>query len=427
MDARPKTRQVDRERKTPSTQVPRGAKQIVIPMTQQQYDDIWHDADRVRSFIEQCARSAPELFPAGFDQGYCLHGFGRESLKLSGLKLRKIVLANGASYWLRPSFIFSYMTGTVDQLAYPLLLAVHGVPPWLLTIGFGHSDMYWYRVIERLGRNSLVGTTVHDSAQLPEHLVADEHHADWAGQKGYIPTTVGGGCILGVALMAAADDVHLQEAYGVFAAEARDVDPEYAPETVNTDGWASTRNAFQTLFPLITVVLCFLHGFLKIRDRCRKARELHRRVWDVYRAATAEEFRRLMNEFQQWCATQTWTASVHEMLTKLWNKTEFYVVAYSHQGCHRTSNAVDRPMNRLCRLMYANRGLHGHQGSSELRLRGWALLLNFRPYAPRSNQPRTHDSPAHRLNGKRYHEHWLHNLMASTSLMGFRNRQPAIR
>ena len=55
MDARPKTRQVDRERKTPSTQVPRGAKQIVIPMTQQQYDDIWHDADRVRSFIEQFA------------------------------------------------------------------------------------------------------------------------------------------------------------------------------------------------------------------------------------------------------------------------------------------------------------------------------------------------------------------------------------
>ncbi|MGZ3489228.1 MAG: hypothetical protein ACXVBY_20470, partial [Isosphaeraceae bacterium] len=88
---------------------------------------------------------------------------------------------------------------------------------------------------------------------------------------------------------------------------------------------------------------------------------------------------------------------------------------------------VDRPMNRLCRLMYASRGLHGHQSSSELRLRGWALLLNFRPYAPRSNQPRTHDSPVHRLNSKRYHEHWLHNLMASTSLMGFRNHKPAIR
>jgi hypothetical protein len=336
-------------------------------------------------------------------------------------------LADGTSYWLRPSFVISYMTGITDQLAYPLLLATHGVPPWLLTIGFGHSDMYWYRLIERLGRNSLVGTTVRDAAALPAHLAADEHHADWTGQKGYVATTVGGGCILGVALTAAADDVHLQDAYGVSAAEARDVAPAYAPETVNTDGWAATQNAFRAWFPQIAVVLCFLHGFLKIRDRCRKARELHRRVWEVYRAATAEEFRRRMSAFQQWCDTQSWTASVREMLTKLWTKTESYVVAYDHPGCHRTSHAVDRPMNRMCRLLYAGRGVHGHQSSSELRLRGWALLLNFRPYARRSNRPRTHDSPAHRLNGKRYHEHWLHNLMASTSLMGFRNRVPAIR
>ena len=165
--------------------------------------------------------------------------------------------------------------------------------------------------------------------------------------------------------------------------------PRVRPRDSRRRRLASTRNAFQTLFPLITVVLCFLHGFLKIRDGCRKARELHRRVWDVYRAATAEEFRRLMNEFQQWCATQTWTASVHEMLTKLWNKTEFYVPPL-HPGCHRTSNAVDRPMNRLCRLMYANRGLHGHQGSSELRLRGWALLLNFRPLTPSEREPTPH-------------------------------------
>lgn len=110
---------------------------------------------------------------------------------------------------------------------------------------------------------------------MPEHLADDEHHADWAGSKGYVATTVGGGCLLGVALAAAADDAHLREAYGVFAAEARDVDPEYAPAT--------------------------------------------------------------------------------------------------------------------------------------------------------GNRPRPHDSRAHRRNGKRYHEHWLHNLMGSTSLMGFRSPKPAIR
>jgi hypothetical protein len=427
MDDRPKTRQVNRQRNTPTPQPPRGAKQIVIPMTRPQYDEIWEDAERLRAFVAESARSAPELFPVGFDQGYRLHGFGRESRKLPGLKLRKIVTTDGTSYGLRPSFIAGYMTGTVDELAYPLLLAAHGVPPWLLRVGFGHSEMFWHRLVERLGHSSLVGTTVGDPARLPKHLAADEHHADWAGQKGYVATTVGGGCVLGVAVTEAADDTHLHEAYGVFAAEARDVDPEYAPETVNTDGWAATQNAFRSLFPTLIVVLCFLHGFLKVRDRCRKARDLHRRVWDVYRAATAEEFHRLMGELQQWCATQTWTAPAREMLEKLWAKTESYAVAYDHPGCHRTSNAVDRPMNRLCRLMYAGRGLHGHQGSSELRLRGWALLQNFRPYAPRGKGPRAFDSPAHRLNGKRYHEHWLHNLMASTSLMGFKSPIPAIR
>ena len=62
-----------------------------------------------------------------------------------------------------PLSIAGYMAGTVDELAYPLLLASYGVPPWLLKLGFGHSEMYWYRVLERLGRNSLVGTTVRDA------------------------------------------------------------------------------------------------------------------------------------------------------------------------------------------------------------------------------------------------------------------------
>src|SRR3954453_16431181 len=84
MDARPKTRLLDRERKSPTTQPPRGAKQIVIPMTRAQYDDTWLQADRLRTFLAGCAEVAPELFPAGFHQGYHLHGLGRESRKLPG-------------------------------------------------------------------------------------------------------------------------------------------------------------------------------------------------------------------------------------------------------------------------------------------------------------------------------------------------------
>jgi hypothetical protein len=105
MDARPKARRVNRERNAPALQSPRGAKQIVIPMTRPQYDAIWHDAELTRVAVAGWAQSAPELFPAAFDQGYRLQGFGRASRKLPGVKLRKLVLADGTSYWLRPSFV----------------------------------------------------------------------------------------------------------------------------------------------------------------------------------------------------------------------------------------------------------------------------------------------------------------------------------
>ena len=79
------------------------------------------------------------------------------------------------------------------------------------------------------------------------------------------------------------------------------------------------------------------------------------------------------------------------MVAKLGQREAEYEVAYAHPGCHRTSNLVDRLMNRLTRLLYTGRGLHGHQPTSTCRLRGWALLHNFRPFAPRSGrQPHPH-------------------------------------
>lgn len=148
------------------------------------------------------------------------------------------------SYRVRPSFIAGYMAGTANEPAYPLLLTTHGVPLWLLKVGFGHSEMYWCLLIERLGRSSLVGATVGDPAHLPEHLAADEHHVAWAGQKVFVALTVGDDAILGVVLTDSADDDHLCEAYGQIAAKARGLAPDYAPRTINIDGWAATRNAF---------------------------------------------------------------------------------------------------------------------------------------------------------------------------------------
>lgn len=420
MDAQAQTRSCSRERKPQSDKMPRGARQIVIPMTQKTYETIWKNPAQVRQLVEQLAEQHPELFPDDIKAGFQLLGFHPMSKKIPGIRLRQLKLSDNRRFTLRPSFVFAYMMGSVEELEHPLLLLSIGTPCWIVTQIFGRNDMFWQRCLERLGRNSLVGTTVCDPERLPPHIVADEHHTDWCGEKGYVAFTAGGGCTLGLALTASADEAHLTDAYGTFQAEAQDVKPGYAPRTVNTDGWSATQNALRSLFPAIAVILCFLHGFLKIRDRCRKAWELHTQIWDVYRAGTGEDFRTRLAAFRAWFAAGTWKTTIVEAVNKLCQRGDEYAVSYDHAGCHRTSNQVDRLMNRLTRSLYIGRGLHGHQASSERRLRGWALLQNFRPFAPRSNQPREFQSPAHRLNQKQYHTHWLHNLQTSASMMGYR-------
>ena len=153
--------------------------------------------------------------------------------------------------------------------------------------------MSWYRMECGLGRFSVVGTTVR-TATLPEHLLADEHHQGLDGQKVYIATTVGNGCCLGAEPAEAAGSDKLKVAYQVFKDEACDVSPKYAPKTVSTDGWKGTQAAWKMLFTKVVILLCFLHGWLKIRDRAKHLKEVFaevsRRVWDTYHAPDRRSF-----------------------------------------------------------------------------------------------------------------------------------------
>ena len=146
-----------------------------------------------------------------------------------------------------------------------------------------------------------------DADRLPEDLLADEKHVHFNGEKGYIATTVGADCVLGASLALAADEEALTHAYGYFKEEAHNVNPDYQPQTVNTDGWLATQKAWQTLFPSITVIQCFLHAFLKIRDRTKRRfkalyADIQQQVWDIYNAVDRQEFFRLTADFEQWAA-----------------------------------------------------------------------------------------------------------------------------
>ena len=120
------------------------------------------------------------------------------------------------------------MAGYAADVRDPLFLRAFGVPFWGLARVFGRGVMYWYRLEVGLGRNSVVGTSVR-RAEMPEHLLADEHHQPRDGVKNYVATTVAAGCCLGAALARTAGAEELRAAYGVFASEAWDVRPDYRP------------------------------------------------------------------------------------------------------------------------------------------------------------------------------------------------------
>ena len=182
---------------------------------------------RVPTLLDDGFRKTPELFPPNFAQGYELKD-DRMSVK-QGLPIRRILLKDGTAYSVRPSFLMPYMTARTEDVEGPLFLRKFGVPFWALAHVFGRDPMYWYRLECGLGRFSVVGTTVRQ-AEVPEHLLADEHHQPLDGQKVYIATTVGGGCCLGAEPAEAAGTDDLKAAYAVFKDEARDVDPRVRPQ-----------------------------------------------------------------------------------------------------------------------------------------------------------------------------------------------------
>ena len=285
--------------------------------------------------------------------------------------------------------------------------------------------MYWHRLERSLGRPSLVGTTVQAAERLPRHLVADEKHTTLAGEKVYLAATAGGGCCLGMALAMTAGTDDLTEAYGVFREEARRLDPQYRPETVNTDGWPATQAAWRALFKGVTVILCFLHAFLKVRERAVHLKEtfalLRERIWEAYHAPDARTFSQRLRRLRQWANAHVDKEVVREKVSALCDKRAAFVRAYAHPGCRRTSNPVDRLLRRLDYHLYCTQHLHGTTGAAEQGLRGWALIHNFAPSCPETvrGSPGLR-SPAERLNGKRYHDEWLQNLLISASLGGYR-------
>jgi len=397
------------------------SRRIVLPIPRDVYGDLIENVDAYREYIDAMWLSCPELFPIDMAQGYTWHD-RYHSQKMPRVSVRRIKLkelnSEGKSqvFTIVPSFVMPYMSGDTNEIEKALFLRRFGVPFWGLTYVFGHNDMYWYRQVERLGRYDLLGTTVTSPEDLPQHLLADEKHTRFNGEKAYIATTVADDCVLGVSLSLNADTPSLTEAYSHFKREAQTLDPDYQARTVNTDGWSATQNAWQALFPTIVILQCFLHAFISIRARCKKLAEfpqLCQHIWDAYHATTVDAFYRQIAELYAWAQPRL-TGYAWHSVQKLCRKTGAFLVAFEHPEAYRTSNMIDRHMEPMDRCLHSSRYFHGHLMSAEFQIRAWALMHNFLPYCPRAKIRQHPQSPAHKLNGFVYHENWLGHSLDST-------------
>jgi hypothetical protein len=402
----------------------KGYRTIRLPLAESEYDRFLSNRSYAKARLDELYEDFPELFPEVFPWGYALYGFTEPSIKQE-ICCRRIRLEQGqAIFTIAPAFVMPYMAGRTQEVDDALFLMRFHVPCWAIAHVFGRDAMYWYRLEQGLRRFSIVGTTVKSPKCLPKDLVADEKHSWLKGERVYIATTAAKDCILGASVAPSASQSDLEKAYGVFANEVRAVDADYAPETVNTDGWPATQHAWKARFKQITVILCFLHAFINIRDRAKKAfgelgHEVQKRVWHAYHAHSKRSFAQPLRRLRAWASEALPESEMKQKTLDLCDKREEFSPSDDHPLAHRTSNMVDRLMRFLDRAFFNAQYFHGLPQSAEKRTRALALLWNFCPSSPETVKKHSgQSSPAERLNGKCYADNWLENLLVSGSMNG---------
>ena len=402
----------------------RGYRTLRLHLPKSDYHRFVDDVAFAKETLDRLYQATPELFPTPFDGGYVFNGLTKASIKL-GYQFRRIQLkADGVTFTVVPVFVMPYMTAMTEDVEKALFLRRFNIPYWGLTYVYGHDDMYWYRLEQSFGRLNIVGTTVKQPDSLPQDLLADEKHTKLMGEKHYIAMTVAQECVLGAEMTDSASETALTEAYGVFANEARMLKPDYAPDTVNTDGWAATQNAWRHWFTSITVILCFLHAYIKIRDRATKVladsfNEAASQVWEAYEATTKASFSQRLRRLREWAEEHVPDSAMKKHILDLCAKRDRFTKSYAHDNAHRTSNMVDRLMKFYDRACFDSQYFHGTLASGQQRVRAWAILWNFCPSSPITVKKHGGQlSPAERLNAKRYTDNWLENLLISSSMNG---------
>ena len=240
----------------------------------------------------------PEIFPPEMVDGFRFVGFSKNEEKIE--VTRRIIRLKKAfnsyeDYLLHPCFVMPFLKGSTAEVSQGLLLRKYNTPYHAIAKTLGKNPMYWYRAEVAISQYNIVGTTVKKPSNLPLNLLIDEHHTKLIKSKIYACTTVGKNCFLGASISPSMQCEDLKKAYGTFKSETKIIAPNYSPQSINIDGYKSTKKAVTELYNESGILRCFLHSFLKIRNCGTKAYDLYfdliaDRVWHCYSAKNKRSF-----------------------------------------------------------------------------------------------------------------------------------------
>ena len=186
----------------------------------------------------------------------------------------------------------------------------------------------------------------------------------------------------------------------------------------------STIKAIKELYPDTVYLTCFLHACLKIQTNIKRSDQesayfILNKAWECYKAKDKTSFAQRIRRLEEITKQRIADGNLKTSILNLCNKKDNFIKAYDFHNCHRTSNMLDRLMKFQNRKLDNAQHFHGKLQSANNAVRAHALLVNFCPY--NSNTIRLNGGitcPFEKLNGFRYRDNWLENLLVASSMNG---------
>ena len=148
------------------------------------------------------------------------------------------------------------------------------------------------------------------------------------------------------------------------------------------------------------------------------------RVWNVYYSTTKSVLGQRIRRLWEW-AKKHITGILLEKTLDLCDKQTQWSLWYEKKNAYTTSNELDRLMRSQNRYFDRGQHFHGTWESANLRSRAWAILHNYWDWGQKTRaENKGYRCPAERLNGKRYADNWLENLLVATSVVPKRKKPP---